>query len=166
MSLLIPDSGLLFWMIISFGVVFFILAKFGFPVIVRMVEERRKNIQKSLDNAKLAEDQLKNFKVESESIINSARKEQVKILHEANQLKENILNSAKQEAKELTAKQIEAVKKEIQKEKEAAIQNIKSQIAILSVEVAEKVLRQELNNSSAQMNMINKLVEETANMKS
>jgi F-type H+-transporting ATPase subunit b len=153
-------------MIISFGVVFFILAKFGFPVIVRMVEERRKNIQKSLDNAKLAEDQLKNFKVESESIINSARKEQVKILHEANQLKENILNSAKQEAKELTAKQIEAVKKEIQKEKEAAIQNIKSQIAILSVEVAEKVLRQELNNSSAQMNMINKLVEETANMKS
>jgi len=166
MSLLIPDSGLLFWMIISFGVVFFILAKFGFPVIVRMVEERRKNIQKSLDNAKLAEDQLKNFKVESESIINSAREEQVKILHEANQLKENILNSAKQEAKELTAKQIEAVKKEIQKEKEAAIQNIKSQIAILSVEVAEKVLRQELNNSSAQMNMINKLVEETANMKS
>lgn len=166
MSLLIPDSGLLFWMIISFGVVFFILAKFGFPVIVRMVEERRKNIQKSLDNAKLAEDQLKNFKAESESIINSARKEQVKILHEANQLKENILNSAKQEAKELTAKQIEAVKKEIQKEKEAAIQNIKSQIAILSVEVAEKVLRQELNNSSAQMNMINKLVEETANMKS
>jgi F-type H+-transporting ATPase subunit b len=153
-------------MIISFGVVFFILAKFGFPVIVRMVEERRKNIQKSLDNAKLAEDQLKNFKAESESIINSAREEQVKILHEANQLKENILNSAKQEAKELTAKQIEAVKKEIQKEKEAAIQNIKSQIAILSVEVAEKVLRQELNNSSAQMNMINKLVEETANMKS
>ncbi|MCK9625440.1 MAG: F0F1 ATP synthase subunit B [Bacteroidales bacterium] len=166
MSLLIPDSGLLFWMIISFGVVFFILAKFGFPVIVRMVEERRKNIQKSLDNAKLAEDQLKNFKAESESIINLAREEQVKILHEANQLKENILNSAKQEAKELTAKQIEQVKKEIQKEKEAAIQNIKSQIAILSVEVAEKVLRQELNNSSAQMNMINKLVEETANMKS
>lgn len=166
MSLLLPDAGLLFWMIISFGTVFFILAKYGFPVIVKMVEERRAYIQKSLDDARLAKDQLNNLKVESDAIISSAREEHMKILHEANQIKENIVNSAKQEAKELTAKQIDDAKREIAKEKEAAIRSIRSQIAMLSVEVAEKVVRTELSKTPAQMDMINRFLEETSELKS
>ncbi|MFA6334756.1 MAG: F0F1 ATP synthase subunit B [Bacteroidales bacterium] len=166
MSLLLPDAGLLFWMIISFGTVFFILAKYGFPVIVKMVEERRAYIQKSLDDARLAKDQLNNLKVESDAIISSAREEQMKILHEANQIKENIVNSAKQEAKELTAKQIDDAKREITKEKEAAIRSIRLQIAMLSVEVAEKVVRTELSKTPAQMDMINRFLEETSELKS
>jgi len=166
MSLLLPDAGLLFWMIISFGLVFFILAKYGFPVIVKMVEERRAYIQKSLDDAKVAKAQLDNLKAESDAIIASAREEQIKIMRETNLIKENIINYAKQEAKMLTAKQIEEAKREIIKEREAAIKNIRAQIAMLSVDVAEKVVRAELNKSSAQMDMINRFLEETSDMKS
>ncbi len=153
-------------MIISFGTVFFILAKFGFPVIVKMVEERRAYIQKSLDDAKLAKDQLDNFKAESDAIISSAREEQIKILHEANHMKDSIINAAKQEAKELTAKQVEDAKKEIEKEKEAAIRSIRSQIAMLSVEIAEKVVRTELSKTQAQMSIIDRFLEETSDLKS
>jgi len=166
MSLLTPDSGLLFWMIISFGLVFFILAKFGFPVIVKMVEERRAYIQKSLDDAKIARDQIENLKAECDTIIASAREQQIKILHEANILRESIISTAKQEAKELTARQIEETKKEIIKERDAAIKNIRSQIAMLSVDVAEKVVRAELNKTAAQMDMINRFLEETSEIKS
>lgn len=166
MSLLLPDSGLLFWMVLSFGIVFFILAKYGFPIIVKMVDERREFIQKSLDDAKLAKAHMENLKAESDTIIASAREEQIKILREANTVRESIINSAKQEAKDLTAKQIEETKKEIAKEKDKAIKNIRAQIALLSVDVAEKVVRAELNKTPAQMDMINRFLEETSEMKS
>ena len=166
MSLLLPDAGLLFWMLISFGTVFFLLAKYGFPVIVKMVEERRAYIQKSLEDAKIANDQLSNLKAESDAIIISAKEEQIKILREAHQIREKIVSTAKQEAKELTARQVEDAKREIEKEKEAAIRSIRSQIAMLSVEIAEKVVRTELSKTPAQMNMINRFLEETSEMKS
>ena len=72
MSLLVPDSGLLFWMLLSFGIVFFVLAKFGFPVITKMVEERKKYIDQSLIVAKEANIQLANIKAEGESILTKA----------------------------------------------------------------------------------------------
>ena len=166
MSLLTPDAGLLFWMLLSFGVVFFILAKYGFPVIVRMVEERRAFIQNSLDDANAAKAQLENFKAESDAIIATAREEQVKILHEANVIKESILSNAQQEAKALTAKQIDAVRKEIDKEREAAIKKIRAQVASLSVDIAEKVVRKELSRNEAHMELIDKYLEESKDLRS
>ncbi|MFA5850567.1 MAG: F0F1 ATP synthase subunit B [Bacteroidales bacterium] len=166
MSLLLPDSGLLFWMLISFGLVFFILARYGFPVIVKMVEERRAFIQKSLDDAKAAKSQLDNLKEESDSIISSARLEQVKILNEANQIKEHIISSAKQEAKNISAQMMEETKRELIIERELSIKKVRSQIASLSVEVAEKVVRAELNKTPAHMDMINRLLDESSEMRS
>jgi len=166
MSLLLPDTGLLFWMIISFGTVFFILARYGFPVIVKMVEERRVFIQKSLDEAMAAKAQMDNLRAESDSIISSARAEQVKILNEANLIKESIINSARQEAKEISARQVEEIKKELETEREISLKKIRSQITVLSIDVAEKVVRAELNKTPAQMDMINRFLDESSEMRS
>ncbi len=166
MSLLLPDTGLLFWMLISFGLVFIILARYGFPVIVKMVEERRIFIQNSLDDAKAAKEQLDNLKKESDLIISSARAEQVKILNEANLIKESIISSALQEAKNISARQIEETKKELEYEREQSIKKVRSQIAVLSIDVAEKVVRAELNRTPAQMEMINRFLDESSDMRS
>jgi F-type H+-transporting ATPase subunit b len=166
MSLLSPETGLLFWMLLSFGTVFFILSKYGFPIIVKMVENRRAYIQKSLDDAKDAKAHMENLKAESNNIIATAREEQIRILREANHVRESIINSAKQEAKEITVKQIEETRKEIIKERDSAIKNIRAQIALLSVDIAEKVIRAELQKTPAQMDMINRFLEETSDLKS
>lgn len=166
MSLLTPETGLLFWMLLSFGTVFFILSKYGFPVIVKMVENRRAYIQKSLDDAKDAKNHMENLMAESNNIIATAREEQIRILREANHVRESIIGSAKQEAREITAKQIEETRKEIIKERDIAIKNIRAQIALLSVDIAEKVIRAELKKTPAQMDMINRFLEETSDLKS
>ena len=166
MSLLTPDAGLLFWMIISFGAVFFILAKYGFPVIVKMVEERRAYIQQSLDAAKAANVKLEELKRESDAIIASARAEQTKILHEANVFRESILSSAKEEAGKLTSKLIDDAKKEIEREREKSMKMIRNQVADLSVDIAGKVIRRELEADDAHMDLIEKYIKETTSIKS
>ena len=98
MGLLQPESGLLFWMVISFGVVFVLLAKFGFPVITRMVEERRVYVEKSLEAAKQANEQLAGIKSESEALLQKAREEQMRILNEAAAAKQRIIEEATAQA--------------------------------------------------------------------
>ena len=166
MSLLVPESGLLFWMCLSFGIVFFIVARYGFPVILKSVDERRAFIQKSLDDANTAKAMLDNIKSESEAIIASAREEQMIIIREANKLKNSIIKTANDEAREITRKQIESVRVEIQNEKDSAIRDIRSQIALLAVDIAEKLVRTELKESPAQMQLINKLLNESSPFKS
>lgn len=160
MSLLVPDSGLLFWMLLSFGVVFFILAKFGFPVIVKMVDERKEYIDHSLEVAKEANIQLANIKVESETILTKAHEEQLRILNEAIATRDRIIREAKDEALTEGQKQLNEVKKQIKAEKEAAIRDIRRQVAVLSVDIAEKVLRKNLDEEHEQMEMIDRLLDE------
>ena len=150
MGLLQPESGLLFWMVISFGVVFVLLAKFGFPVITRMVEERRVYVEKSLEAAKQANEQLAGIKSESEALLQKAREEQMRILNEAAAAKQRI---------------IEEAKAQIRLEKEAAIREVRGQIAMLSVDIAEKVIRGKLDSSPAQMTMIERMLDEMPSMK-
>ena len=94
MSLLVPDSGLLFWMLLSFGIVFFVLAKYGFPVIVKMVNERKEYIDRSLVVAKEANEQLANLKAECETIMAKAHEEQARILNEAAATRDRIIKEA------------------------------------------------------------------------
>ena len=153
MSLLTPDSGLLFWMVIVFGIVFVILAKYGFPVITRMVDERKQYIDKSLLAAREANEQLANIKADSEMILAKAHEEQARILNEAVATRERMLKEAKTQA------QVEA-KKQIQAEKDSAISDIRRQVAVLSVDIAEKVLRKNLDDEKEQMEMIDRLLDE------
>ena len=94
MGLLLPESGLLFWMLLSFGVVFAVLAKYGFPVITRMVEERRAYVEQSLQAAQEANDQLAQVKAQSEALLQSAREQQMKILNEASATRDQIVAEA------------------------------------------------------------------------
>lgn len=166
MNLLLPESGLLFWMLLSFIVVFFVLAKFGFPVITKMVEERKNYIQDSLDAAQKANEQLTSIKEKSDEILSSAKAEQVKILKEAADTRDRIINEAREQAKIAGAKEMEEIRKQIQMEKDQAIRDIRRQVAELSVDVAEKVLRDTLKDPKEQMSMIDRLVDEAMVSKS
>lgn len=160
MSLLVPDSGLLFWMLLSFGVVFAVLAKYGFPVIIKMVNERKAYIDNSLKVASEANEQLDNLKQEGELIIAKAHEEQLRILNEAAATRERIIREAKEKAQSETTKMFEEVKLQIQAEKNDAIREIRRQVATLSVDIAEKVLRKNLDNDIEQTAMIDRLLDE------
>ena len=157
MSLLTPDSGLLFWMVIVFGIVFVILAKYGFPVITRMVDERKQYIDKSLLAAREANEQLANIKADSEMILAKAHEEQARILNEAVATRERILKEAKTQAQVEGQKLLDEAKKQIQAEKDSAISDIRRQVA---VDIAEKVLRKNLDDEKEQMEMIDRLLDE------
>jgi F-type H+-transporting ATPase subunit b len=163
MSLLTPDPGLLFWMLFSFGIVFFVLAKYGFPIIVKMVDERKAYIDQALESAKQANEQLKGIKEESERILNKAREEQVHILKEAGEMRTKMINDAKEQAHLEAGKIMEEAKSSIQKEKEIAMRDIHNQIAVLSIGIAEKILRKNLDNKSAQLELVDKLLDEISN---
>ncbi len=166
MNLLLPESGLLFWMLLSFVIVFVILGKFGFPVITKMVDERKNYIQDSLDAAQKANEQLAKIKEKSDEILSSAKAEQVKILKEAADTRDRIVNEAREQAKVAGAKELDEIRKQIQAEKEQAIRDIRRQVAELSVDVAEKVLRDSLKDPKEQISMIDRLVDEAMVSKS
>lgn len=166
MSLLVPESGLIFWMLLSFGIVFIILAKYGFPVIVKMVEERKQYIDHSLEVARDANDQLANIKIESETIMAKAHEEQVRILNEAAVTRDRIIKEAKEKAQIEAQKELNEVKLQIRAEKDEAIRAIRRQVAALSVDIAEKVLRKNLDEEHEQMDMIDRLLDEMTVSKS
>ena len=165
MGLLLPETGLLFWMLLSFIVVFAVLAKFGFPVITRMVEERREYVEQSLQAAKEANDQLAQVKSQSEALLQSAREQQMKILNEASATRDRIVAEAKAQAQAETQRQIEDAKRQIRLEQGAAIRAARSEIALLAVDIAQKVIREKLDNTPAQMSMIDRLLDEAPVMK-
>ncbi|MCK9303759.1 MAG: F0F1 ATP synthase subunit B [Bacteroidales bacterium] len=160
MSLLLPETGLVIWMLIAFGIVFFILAKWGWPVITGMAEKRANFISESLESAKEANKQLANIKTESQQIINEAREQQAKLLKDAATSRDKIINDAKSKALVETNKMIEDAKNEIQIERENMLNELRIQTAELSVSIAEKIVRKELNNDKAQMFTINKMLDE------
>ncbi len=147
-------------MLLSFGVVFIILAKYGFPVIVKMVESRKDYIDQSLDAAKEANRQLSAIKSESEAILAKAHEEQTRILNEAAATRDRIIQEAKEQARMEGQKQLEEAKRQIAAEKEEAIRDIRRQVAVLSVDIAEKVLRKNLDKKQEQMAMIDRLLDE------
>jgi F-type H+-transporting ATPase subunit b len=159
-SILTPDLGLLFWMLLAFLVVFFILAKYGFPAIVNMVDERKKYIDDSLRKAHEASERLENIKQESEAILQEARAEQAKILKEAAETREAIVQEAQEKAKSEGARLLSEAKAEIEGEKQQAIRDIRAQVAELSVQIAEKVLKQKLSSDQEQMKMIDRLLDD------
>lgn len=163
MSLLLPDSGLLIWMLLSFGIVFALLAKFGFPIITEMVNQRKDFIDKSLDAANKANEQLASVKADCEKLIAEANQEHGRIFREAIKEREDILAHARQEAQESARKEVEELHRQIQTEKELAIQEIRQEIAKLSVDVAEKIIRKKLSSKEEQEDLINRMLDEVLN---
>ena len=162
MDLLIPSTGLLFWMSLTFLVVLFILWKWGFPVIVNMVTERKAFIDDSLRNAREANEKLANIQKEGESILQEAREKQAQILKEAADTRDAIVEKAQEKAHAEGARLLEDARVAIEQEKKAAIADIRKQVATLSVEIAEKVLRENLKDDQAQMDLIDRMLDEVS----
>ena len=162
MSLITPSFGLLFWMVVIFGIVFFLLAKFGFPVITNAVQKRSDHIAESLQAAQQAEERLAGMAEEHARMIEETRLEQSRILKEASEAREAIIAKAKEEASAEAAKLLEHAKVEIAAERESAIRDIRRQVAMISVEVAEKIVRKDLEGEDGQLSMIDRMVEEAS----
>jgi len=160
MDLLTPDLGLLFWMLVAFGAVFFVLAKFGFPIIVKMVEERKAFIDKSLASAKEANERLAGIVGESEKILKEAREQELKILKEADEMKAHVISEAKLQAGAEASKLIAEARNAIRKEKEIALRDVRNEVATLSLSIAEKIIRKNLSGQPAQKELVDKLITE------
>ena len=162
MSLITPAFGLLFWMTIVFLVVFFILRKWGFPVIVKMELDRKDYIDSSLQKAHEANERLANIQKEGESILQEAREKQALILKEAAETRDAIVEKAQEKARVEGARLLEDAKAAIEQEKKAAIADIRKQVATLSVDIAEKVLRKNLQDDKAQMDLIDRMLDDVS----
>ena len=161
MNLITPDTGLLFWMVVIFGLVFFLLWKFGFPIITEMVDKRNAAIEKSLKDAKQVEAQMSAMLEEHAQMLEDARKEQAQILREAADTRSKLIADAKEQAREEAAKILADARSEIAAEKEAALRDVRKEVAVLSVSIAEKILRKELADDGEQKEYIDRMVDET-----
>ena len=157
-SILTPDFGLLFWMLLAFLVVFFLMAKFGFPVITKMVEERKNYIDESLQKAHEANERLAGIKQESERLLDEARARQAEILSQAKATGDSIVREAK--AQDEGSKLLQEAKAQIAVEKENALRDIRQTVADLSIVIAEKVVRQKLSNDVEQQKLVEQMLDE------
>ncbi|MDR2473637.1 MAG: F0F1 ATP synthase subunit B [Tannerella sp.] len=160
MSLLTPDIGLLFWMIVSFGIVFFVLAKWGFPVITRMVDERRDYITQSLAKADEATRTLDGIRQKCDDIMAETVKNQQSILKQATDEASRIVRKAQDDAAEEGKRKLEETLRLIDFQKQKAIGDLRAQVAQLSVDIAEKILRRELDTQPAHDKLITQLLDE------
>ena len=161
MSLVTPDFGLLFWMVLIFGIVFFLLAKFGFPMITGMVDRRSERINESISKAKQAEESLARLSEEQTKMIQEARAEQARILKEASEARDQMIAKAREDAQAQADDIISHARVQMEQEKEIALRDIRRQVSILSVEVAEKVVRKKLSTDAEQMALLDRVVDET-----
>ena len=165
MSLITPDFGLLVWMTLIFGIVFFVLAKWGFPMITGSVEKRAARIGDSIKAAKEAEEKLRNLAEEQSRMIEETRQEQSRILKEAAASWDNIVEQAKVQAREEASRILDQARTQIAAEKESALRDVRKEVALLSVSVAEKVLKKSLSDADGQSALVDRLVDEVSSSK-
>lgn len=160
MQLLTPALGLIFWTLVAFLIAFFILKKFAWPAIINGLAEREKTIADALASAERVKQEMAQLKNENEALMAKAREERAQMLKEAKETKDKIINEAKEQAKIEANKIIVDANNAIQNQKMAALTDVKNQIGNMVVEVAEKVIRRQLNNASEQESYIRQLAED------
>ena len=160
MELVQPAIGLVFWMLLGFSIIFLILWKFAFPAILNGLKEREKGIQDALDEAKKAREEMAGLKAENERVLLEARNERDRILKEARETKDQIVNEARGKAQVEADRLIGIARDAIRNEKMAAITELKNQVATLSIEIAEKVIRQQLSSDEKQKALVQELLKD------
>jgi F-type H+-transporting ATPase subunit b len=155
MGLVTPNPGTLFWMVIIFGIVLFILGKFAWKPILKMLKDREESIANALASADKAREEVAGLKADNEKIMREARHEKEEILKEAREIKDKIVAEAKEKAILEAQKSVEQARLQIESEKMAAINEIKKQVAELSVKIAEKLIKKELSNPAEQDRIVN-----------
>ena len=161
MDLITPEFGLVFWTLITFLVLLFILRKFAWKPILGAVSEREEGIKDALASAEKARQEMENLQADNERILKEARAERETMLKEARELKAKMISDAKEEAQNQASKMIEQAQAAIDSEKKAAMAELKSHVAGLSIEIAEKVVRDELSNKDKQIKLVEDMLGET-----
>ena len=160
MELLTPGYGLIFWMTVVFLFLFFVLKTLAWKPILSSLKEREESIQSALDSAERAKDEMALLKSDNEKLLKEAREERDKILREARDAANRLHDQAQTDAKKNADKIIEDAKAVIQTEKQAALRDVKEQVALFSLEVAEKLMRKNLSDDKAQKELTNRFVGE------
>ncbi len=160
MELITPSIGLVFWTLVAFLLLLVILRKAAWKPVLGAIKERERSIEDALNKAELAKQELAKLSNENEALIKQARAERDEILKEAKELKDKIVNEAKVQAQAEGAKLVEAAKIEINNQKMAALHEVKAQVANLSIEVAEKILRQEFADKAKQEQVVEGLLKD------
>lgn len=160
MELVKPDIGLLFWMVVSFLVVFFLLKKFAWSPILDMLKERETTIETALQSAEKAKEEMSRLQANNEQLLIEARNERDAILKSAREAADLYKAAEKTKADEQVNRMIQVARETINNEKNAAVTELKNEVARLSVEIAEKIIKKELANDASQKDIINKYLEE------
>ena len=155
-----PDPGLFIWSTVAFLILFFLLSKFAWKPIVKALDERERSIEDALSKAEMAKAEMAKLISENEDLLKEARLERDSILKEAKEIKDQIINEAKDQAKIEGARLIEKANDEITNQKLAAMAEIKNQVSSLSLAIAEKVLRKQLEDQDKQQALVNDLLKE------
>lgn len=163
MSLLTPSFGLLVWMVLSFAIVFVLLAKFGFPIITQSVKERKDYIDQSLAKADEANRVLASIQQQSDQLIDEVHKQQKDIIKDATVEADRILQKAKEDAIRLNKQKLDESLRLIELQKQKAIGEIRTQVALMSVAVAEKILRRQLDITENHHQLVSQLLDEIEN---
>ncbi|RXJ52473.1 F0F1 ATP synthase subunit B [Gelidibacter gilvus] len=154
MDLITPGLGLVFWSLITFFILLVVLRKFAWKPILGAVDERENGIKNALEAADKARKEMENLKADNERILNEARAEREAMLKDARDIKNKMVNDAKEEAQEQATKMIAQAQEAIENEKRSAMAELKNHVASLSIEIAEKVVREELSNKGRQLELV------------
>ena len=162
MDLITPEFGLVFWTLITFLVLLFILRKFAWKPILGAVSEREEGIKEALASAEKARQEMENLQADNERILKEARAEREAMLKEARELKNKMIDDAKAEAQQEASKLVVQAQAAIEAEKKAAVADLKSKVAEISISIAETVLKDELSNKTKQEKLIESMLEDTS----
>jgi F-type H+-transporting ATPase subunit b len=160
MDLLIPEFGLVIFQTIAFLLLMFVLGKFAWKPVLAAIKERENSIDDALNKAELAKQALTEMAAQNEDLMKQARAERDELLKEAKMLKDNIVNEAKSQAQAEGAKLIEKARIEIENQKKAAVAELKGQVSALSLDIAERVLRSQLDDKAKQQDLVASLLKD------
>ena len=160
MELVTPSIGLVFWTFVAFLLLLVLLKRFAWSPIMGAIHEREQSIDEALNKAELAKQEMARLTSQNQDLMQQARAERDEILKEAKTLKDGILNEAKKQAQVEGAKLIEKAKIEIENQKKAALAEVKDQVSTLSLEIAERVLRTQLDDKTKQEALVANLLKD------
>lgn len=160
MGLVTPGIGLIIWMTIAFLIVWVGLGKFAWPAILDTIKEREENIEKALRSADEARSEMAKLQSDNEQILREARQERDEMLKDAKEIREKTIAEAADEAKLRAEKIVADARQSIETEKSAAMAEIKNHVAALSIEIAEKILKNELGDAAKQNQLVNNLLDD------
>ena len=158
MELLTPGLGLIFWQLVGFLVLLFILGKFAWKPILGALNERETSIEEALSAAEKAKAEMAQLKSENEQLLAAARKEREQMLRDATDAANKLREEARQQASEESARIVEDARASIEVQKQAALADVKKQVAEMSLTIAEKILREQLDDSEKQKAYVDRLI--------